>query len=276
MAGAGVAIGRDPSLAYSNPASAAGAIGTRAIISGRKGFLDDLSTQLVLATNLLDTTLFVGWIYESEGSVTLNTSLGTSRTVRAREDTVGYLGAAGSYSRKYAWGILAKLYKSRLAEEYSASAVAFDCGARVLIMDALAGGIVLDNVGKHSSYLEDSMQLPVNVKAGFAYRFFPNPFFGNPEWLGYLNGFVDGRYYLSSRMIALTVGGECLFGDALTIRVGGEVYREGQTGSVSAGIGAMFGKKGASGIKKYRFDYGVRLSKGPLDRPQSIGLTVIF
>lgn len=155
-----------------NPAGL-GALGRGlALLGYQKGF-DDGDYGLLAAGRDLgggSGALAVGVLYHNAGSVGLNLSDGTQRTVTAGEDTSPFLSGSYALGGGLSVGLTARYLRSVLAEQYSASTYCGDAGVRWQGPWGLALGASLQNVGKDVAFDQVGDPLPRTVRAGAQLR----------------------------------------------------------------------------------------------------------
>jgi hypothetical protein len=110
----------------------------------------------------------VGVQYLSYGSITETDSTGLEGTDFTPYDIAAIL----SYAREIngiSLGVNIKYISSKIEDE-SAWAVAADVGSIYKMCDKLSLGLVVQNIGTKMKYIDEEEDLPLNIKAGVAYK----------------------------------------------------------------------------------------------------------
>ncbi len=155
-----------------NPASLAG-LGSPTLSSTYfHGFAQDNFGSIHYAQPLPFGSVFVGGNYYSAGTVDLNQSDGTQRSVEAQQDSVGMVGIALGRKDPLSLGVTGKFFRSELAETVSASVAAADVGIQLKTpVLGLSFGAAVQNLGPELKFEEQGDPLPRTARAGVAYMF---------------------------------------------------------------------------------------------------------
>ncbi len=113
-----------------------------------------------------------GFMYYDAGSIGLNLSDGTRRTVKAQQDLVGMGGFSLKLAHSLAAGATVKVFRFELAEQARAGGLAADLGALWRTpLPGLSLGASLLNAGPDVRFEHAGDPLPLSARAGAAYRF---------------------------------------------------------------------------------------------------------
>jgi hypothetical protein len=160
-----------PSLAY-NPAGLLGMSRYQACASYSSKLIDTNIGFAGAGYGNRSFAVAVGCAYVDAGKEQFNFSDGPSRSVTALQENVLMLGVAKSILKKITIGVGAKNYSTSLAEQYTASSIAFDAGVQYEgPVEGLALGASVRNAGGSLSYVHDRESLPQQVRVGGMYAF---------------------------------------------------------------------------------------------------------
>lgn len=262
MAEAYVSMGADQggiTAIHYNPGAAAFLKGLDLSLMGRTGLVGESFNSFFIGAPS-DYGSFSGSVlYYSAGDLELINTLGESRTVKAQSDIAASFNYADLLGGIYGTGVTAKVLRSTLVEDYSATAVAVDLGSQARWMkDRLSAGIAVRNLGTKLNYINSEEPLPLTFQGGASYRFD----LGKGTLLTWS---VDLLKENQGNQKAF-IGVECssLF-NILTLRGG---YKTGQDlGKIAAGMGLGFGR--------FLLDFGVSDS-GTAGRTYAVSMGYAF
>ncbi len=266
LGGPAACISRDPTAVWLNPVAAAGVDDSSLTLSGQRGFIEDMTWQL-LATGSAwkGAALAAGIAYYDAGTVELTTSSGTSRQVSGQQDFLGLFGASTGVLRNLDAGFSVKVMHSELVDEYSSDVAAIDLGVITRFSQTMRAGVILSNAGGDMRYREERIPLPTAAHAGCAVDIPIRTPAGGVE--AALGAFLDCGYFPEGGEFEWRGGVEYRWHDAMAVRAGASrpAYRNGW--EYSGGLGIQ--------VSRYRLDYATRL-KSTESAPHIFGLTVSF
>lgn len=170
LAGAFAATRGSLEAAGYNPAGVAGLAGRRVNLLYNTGYSEINSGYAAYGQRLGPGTAALSVAYLSAGDVDIVYTGGTSETRNAQKDYLYQLTYAVELGAGLAVGASGKLMTSRLADEVSASAAAFDVGAHWKTpLERLELGAALTHLGGSYKYEVQEHDLPRTVRAGAAY-----------------------------------------------------------------------------------------------------------
>ncbi|MFH2070203.1 MAG: PorV/PorQ family protein [Elusimicrobiota bacterium] len=181
MGSAFCSVSDDASLISANPAGLNYIVYPELTTMYHKGLIDTYYgfAGIVLPLKKQATLEFGALVYDG-GEVEINylegIASGISKTVKAEQDTVISAGAGTNFSEEFFAGLNAKFINSRLADEYSASTIAFDFG---LIFrppsDRFSIGVSARNFGTGLKYKNITDPLPSDIRFGISYKPMTSP-----------------------------------------------------------------------------------------------------
>lgn len=137
-----------------------------------RGVIDDHFSFLGYAHPTKFGVVTAGFMYYDAGSIGLNLSNGTQRTVKAQQDLVGMGGVSLKLGDDLTAGATAKVFRFELAEQARAGGLAADLGALWRTpLSGLSLGASLLNAGPDVRFEHAGDPLPMSGRAGAAYRF---------------------------------------------------------------------------------------------------------
>jgi hypothetical protein len=270
LGGAGVALGYDPSLVWLNPASAARAERSSIILTGAKGYFDDVTGEAVGAFPVFGAVLSLAAVYDDAGEATVIASDLTERRVHARQDVLLCAGLAGPLTAGLTGGVTVKRLRSTLAEEFVTTAMVFDAGVQASVSSRVKVGASVQNLGTGVKYLDDRVGLPSVARAGVAYAVHTA---GAGEDSDYLILLSDLEYPLRENAPGWNAGAEYRFHGILAVRLGAQLGAA-HLGRLSAGLGLLGGLRDKD--RSFGLDYSIRLLTGGFGVPQMIAVTWSF
>ena len=259
-------IARDITAVWLNPVAAAGVDGSSLTLSGQRGFIEDMTWQLLATSSAWKgATLAAGIAYYDAGTVELTTSSGASRQVSGQQDFLGLLGISAAILPGLDAGFSAKVMHSELVDEYSSDVAAIDFGIITRFSQTMRAGVILSNAGGDMRYREERIPLPTAVHAGCSADIPVKTPAGGVEAV--LAGFLDCGYFPEGDEFEWRGGVEYRWHDTMAVRAGASrpAYRNGW--EYSGGLGIQ--------VSRYRLDYATRL-KSAESAPHIFGLTVSF
>ncbi len=170
MGGAYAAIAGGVDSLGVNPAGVAASPAPELETSFHTGVLADQYGFLGYAQPTKYGVPFIGLSYYNSGTVGLNFSSGQQSTVVAEQDDIAMLGWAQDFGGGLSAGVMAKAFRSDLAQQASATGFAGDFGA--LWKTPLAGlslGACVQNAGAGVKFENATDPLPLTERAGAAY-----------------------------------------------------------------------------------------------------------
>jgi hypothetical protein len=170
LGGAYGAVAGSLDAVFFNPASAAAMPAPEIQATYLSGLDNDSLGGLRYGHSLGFGGLYAGVDYYDAGAIDVNLSDGTQESRRAQQDTVGTLGIAFGRRSPLSIGAAVKAFRLELAEEASASGVAFDAGILwATPLRGLAIGLSGTNAGADVEFEEESDPLPVTGRAALSY-----------------------------------------------------------------------------------------------------------
>ena len=268
LGGAATALGLDHTLVWLNPAALAQISDSALTLSGQRGFFEEFTGQGLWAFPAANGALAVGALYYTSGSMTLNASDGTTRTLNAQQDLMVLIGYARSLLFRMVGGITVKGLRSELFEEASASAVAIDAGVQYRLNRIVKIGVVAQNLGTNLKYIEQTFDLPVVVRGGVVMgRRVGGRASHGSLFEGMLLAVVDAEYMFGDSLRTWRGGLEYLWHGMIAIRAGARLPSKEQLGGFSGGLGLKAGR--------YRLDYSLQF-ENTFGVPQTVSLTVLW
>jgi len=277
LAGAAVALGRDASLIWINPASPVGTDSLSLSVGGQQGMFGERSGQTVAAGPVEPGILTAGFVYYDTGSVDLQNPEGRTWQVIGQQDFLGALGFAMPFTNRASAGFSVKYLHSELAEKFVASSVDLDAGIQFQYTDSFKVGASLRNVGTGYKYKKEKTPPPSTVTAGMAMIFLPAATFGYS--LSSQDIFllvVDGEATASGEPLSLRGGVEYQTFGMLTLRGGARFSGEEGMRAYSAGIGILARFNTGENTLTGHLDYAIDLGNSLIGLPQMLNLTVEF
>ncbi len=268
LGGAATALDLDHTLVWLNPAALAQLSDSALTLSGQRGFFGEFAGQVLWAFPIANGALALGALYFDSGSITLNTSDGTTRTINAQQDLAGSISYARSLLVRTVGGITVKGLHSKLFEAASANAVAVDFGVQHHPYQAVKVGVAVQNLGTKLKYVNQTFELPAVIRGGAAVEWHAG---GSPSqknlFEGVLITVVDTEYMFGDGLLTWRGGLEYLWKRMVALRAGIRLPSKEQLGGFSGGLGLKSGR--------YRLDYGIQF-ENTFDAPQTVSLTVLW
>ena len=260
-----------------NPASTARATSGSITISGRNDLFGGMGGSAVWVHRLGSGVFSLGGTYEDAGSVDLNASDGSSRRVAARRDLLGLVGYSGALGSGMTSGYSVRLLHSELVEEFRATTAVFDGGVQIRASNSLNVGFALRDVGTQAKYLEDEVSPSPSVRGGAAFGCLLRdllPFMQDSKDAVLLAADID--YRLVARQTFMLGGLEYRWRNLLSLRAGGSIGSPQRLGNLSLGLGCNIERGSDAVVKRYQFDYSIRLLTLGFDVPQMLSMTIVF
>jgi len=268
MGGAASALGGDASLAWLNPAAPGGEKSASLTLAGQRGFADDLIGQGLGVLPLKVGVVFVGVSGYTYGSVTLNSTDGSSREVSGQQDMLGAVGFSREVTPGISAGACAKIMRSSLLGEMATSAMSFDVGIQAGVIPMVKAGLSLRNLGTKMKYYSDPVNTPFTVRTGVAVESRFGEVWGKEEALHTITTVADVEYPPEEKRAILLGGVEYRWKGMIAVRAGIKYGFREELNNYSAGLGFILGK--------HRLDYSVKLGSLVYDVPQAVSLTIGF
>jgi len=221
-------------------------------------YIDGFNSSIFLAVPMKTIGTFgVGFTLYDLGSVDINYYDGTSESVHAMQSWTVNLGYGVNVIDEFSLGMNLKYIKSTLADKYTGTAFAADCGLlyRTLNSD-FSYGFALQNIGTNLIYISDGDPLPFTIRTGVAYKFREAAI---DSWLAT----ADLVYYDSK--LRYNAGIECNLFKVLSVRAG---YKLGYTPDTLS-FGAGFN------VSRISLDYAYSML-GSIDNVQMFTLSYRF
>ncbi|MEK6544126.1 MAG: hypothetical protein AABZ44_06810 [Elusimicrobiota bacterium] len=174
LGGSGATLQNDVESVSYNPAAMTSVLRPSLLTSYSAGFGHDNFGHISLASKLVGPAyLGLGFGYFDAGDIHLNLSDGTRETRKAAQDYYGNIALGFKTSPLLSFGGAIKPYALNLANQYSASGMAYDSGA-LLTLDLATdhshvfyAATTLRNLGTGVRFIEESDPLPMtSVTAG--------------------------------------------------------------------------------------------------------------
>lgn len=260
FAGAGIALGHDPTLVWLNPASAAAEEEICITLAGNRGLFDEVTGQGTLSFPLTHGVLSAGLHYSDAGTGTFNASNGETLALDLQQDLLFLIGFSKLVVPGITAGFAGKILNSTLFGEYTSRALAGDLGLQVGFGPHLKVGVAVRNAGTQVTYLADAIPAPLSFHGGIALgRYLPN---------GHAILIVsDVEYLYVEKDLAWKTGIEYRIARYVALRGGMRRSTREEIKNYSGGIGVSAGG--------YRLDYSVRTA-GEFSLPHSLSLTIAF
>ena len=145
------------------------------------------------------------------------------------------------------------------------------------VNDFLKAGVALRNFGTKTKYFEDEVSPPASARGGAAFGCLLRdilPFMQKNTDAVLLA--VDVDYRLAEEQVFLRGGLEYRWHDTVYLRAGGSTGSARQLGNLSLGLGLNIGGGLDGMVRRYRFDYSIRMLTQGFDMPQMLGMTLVF
>ena len=186
---ASTALTGDLSALHFNPAGLVGIDRKQTAFSLEQGVAGDQSGSADFGMPFGRGTLAAGLTYADAGDVDLYSTLGDFRTVKGQRDYVATVSYGQKFHREHwydirwyrlrwlrnvSMGVSAKLLRSSLVEEFSATAFALDAGALYEYAGKTGGfslGLSFQNMGTPVKYRGKTDPLPAVSRAGLSWRY---------------------------------------------------------------------------------------------------------
>ena len=262
--GAAVAVGRDPTLVWVNPAAPALSEGASLTVGYQRGFFGDMAGQGIYSTPFRSGMLTFGVLYYDCGETSVYQPDYTLWTGRLQQDMMGAVGYTAPLSDSVTSGATFKYLRSTLAEQATSSAMAVDGGVQIRLSREVKIGLAVQNAGTKLHYETDYLALPTVARAGFALGF---KLGGGAESAagGTLIVLGDSEYDVTSGGLSWCGGVEYQWREMVALRVGARAGTIEEASLLSAGAGLKVGA--------YRLDYSIRFNRY-LNMPQTLSLTI--
>lgn len=242
-----------------------------------RGLVGDLIGNALMVAPAQIGVVALGVMHSDAGPVTLIASDDTVRTVNASQELMGVAGLAKELGSLLSVGILARVLRSELVEEFTQTVVIFDLGAQLRHTQYFKAGLSIRNIGNTMRYDEDEVPLPAVVRVGCSLGSKVSAII--PFWqtdLDHVLVVADGEYNFREEIVIWRGGIEYWWHRMIVGRFGGHSSSVETLGNFSAGLGFALTASERALIKELRVDYAVRLRVRGFDAPQSIGLTLVF
>jgi len=172
MGEAYTSVGDDVSSIYYNPAGLARVRQKEASFLYQSGFINDTFGALNLGLPLESGAAAVSYFYYTTGKLDLLDSNGDALSINAEEDYALTLSVSRRLSSIADIGFNLKLLNSTIAEEFTATALAFDIGGLYQVIgDELFLGLSVQNIGAKLTYDTETEALPTVIRSGISYNF---------------------------------------------------------------------------------------------------------
>ena len=244
--GAAAGLGGDPALVWVNPASGMSEE-TMVTFAGRRGYLQDLTGQVLTAWPAWNGVVSVGALYYDAGSSRMTTGDDLELSTTIQRDYLGMVSYCRDIMPGVTQGATLKGFYTDLSGMAGSSALALDAGVQVRLPERITAGLLIQNLGARLNYFEDSIVLPASMRIGLCW----------PWDLGRVEGesvrllvLCDGEYVLVQRLAALRGGVEYSWRGLVALRAGIHL-REGRK-TVCSGFGVNYAGS--------RLDYCVQFS----------------
>ncbi len=169
---------------------------------------------------------------------------------------VAYLGMAFQFHPAVYGGVTIKYFRDQLAR-FSASGVAVDVGYFMYtFIEGLSVGITVQNLGGKIQYFREKQPIPLTVRTGVAYRFYPSRFQIALDAVKSIDTDVN-----------INLGLEYIFQNVFALRLGNQ-FRQNEIFRPSLGIGFQV-------LKTYMINY-TYAAFADLGETHRVGLTIDF
>ncbi|MBI5574223.1 MAG: PorV/PorQ family protein [Elusimicrobia bacterium] len=193
------------------------------------------------------------------GEMEINYVDGTSRDVTSQSDFLSILGWGGYWSKNVSIGYNLKYLSTKLIEDYSSSAIAFDMGIQLKSKnEKLKIGLSGQNYGTSLKYRSETESLPFLVRSGISYHF-PLP------TSHFLLLTIDGFYIMKEKNVYSSAGLEYSISEKYFLRGGIKIMPERYEFTLGAGFRFS---------QKYSLDWATELSE--LNNPHNVSFSVKF
>ncbi len=163
----------NPSSLNINPAGLGFSVVPEISADYKKNLMDGFNSSVFFAVPMKGSGVIgVGFALYDLGSIEINNIDGTSQTLKEMQSWVANIGYSLSVVDELSLGLNFKYISSTLAEKYTGTAFAVDCGLLFRTLDSkFSYGFALQNIGTKLTYISDGDSLPFTVRTGIAYKF---------------------------------------------------------------------------------------------------------
>ena len=238
---------------------------------------DDIVGNALYVTPAGIGVVSLGVMHGDAGTVTLIASDETVRTVEASQEFMGVAGLSKELSSLLSAGVLARVLRSELVEEFTQTALILDLGLQVKHTRFFKAGLSIRNVGSTIKYIEDEVPLPAVVRVGCSLGGRVSEMV--PFWqtnLDHVLAIVDAEYNFREEIVIWRGGLEYWWRRMIVARIGGHSSSVETLGNFSAGLGFALTRGENALISEMRLDYAVRLRVRGFDAPHMVGLSLVF
>ncbi|MFH0947907.1 MAG: PorV/PorQ family protein [Elusimicrobiota bacterium] len=279
LGNSGTAVSGDVYSAFYNPALLSEISSDRAgqlSTFFTTGLSDDYKASIVYGVPLPSrpsggkSSLAVGILHLNGGEMEINYVDGTSKNVVAQSDFLVFLGWGGYSSRNVSVGYNFKYLSTKLVEEYSSSAIAFDMGMQIKSYnDRFIFGIAGQNYGTSLKYRNMEESLPFLIRSGFSYRLFATGEPTRPRTTYHLLlAVIDGFYIMKEKNVYSSAGLEYSIHNRYFLRGGLKIMpTKLDRHNFTLGAGFRF-------YDRYSIDWATELSE--LNNPHNVAFTMRF
>lgn len=277
LGNSGSSLGGDVYSAFYNPAGIADISAKQLSTFFMTGLSDDYKASIIYGLPVQSHQparrlsggkggLAFGVFHLNGGKMEINYVDGISRNVISESDFLAFFGWGGYWSKNVSVGYNFKYLSTKLVEDYSASAIAFDMGIQlksnpVLNMgEKLKIGISGQNYGTSLKYRSKKESLPFSVRTGISYNF--------PLTLksaATLLVIIDGFYIMKEKDFYSSAGLEYSVYSKYLLRGGVKIMPD--RNDFTLGAGFRFSER-------YSIDWATELSE--LNNPHNVSFTMRF
>jgi len=211
--------------------------------------------------------LAFGILHLNGGEMEINYVDGASKNVTSQSDYLLMLGWGGYLSKNASIGYNLKYLSTKLVEDYTASAIAFDVGIQLKSKNATEGsprgeklkiGIAAQNYGTSLKYRSEAEPLPFLVRSGISYLF-------SLATRHSLLATIDGFYIIKEKDIFGSAGMEYSVYEKYFFRGGVKIMPERYEFTLGAGF---------KFYDRYSIDWATELSE--LNNPHNVSFSIKF
>ncbi|MFA5779127.1 MAG: PorV/PorQ family protein [Elusimicrobiota bacterium] len=200
-----------------------------------------------------------GIFHLNGGEMEINYVNGTSKNVVSASDYLLMLGWGGYWSKNASVGYNLKYLSTKLVEDYTASAIAFDMGLQIKSYnDRFKFGVSGQNYGTSLKYRSKAESLPVLVRSGFSYIF-------SIAARHSLLAAIDGLYIIKEKNIYSSAGLEYSIYSKYLLRAGIKIMPDRYNFTLGAGF---------KFYERYSLDWATELSE--LNNPHNVSFSIKF
>ncbi|MDO8733712.1 MAG: PorV/PorQ family protein, partial [Elusimicrobiota bacterium] len=258
----GAAVGGDIYSMFYNPALLADVSKKQLSTFFTTGLSDDYKASVVYGLPIPSRQkggMAFGVFHLNGGEMEINYADGTSRNVVSESDYLLMLGWGGYWSKNASVGYNLKYLSTKLVEDYTASAIAFDAGIQLKSKnEKLKIGLSGQNYGTSLKYRSKAEPLPVLVRSGFSYIF-------SIAARHSLLAAIDGLYIIKEKDFYSSAGLEHSILDKYFLRGGIKIMPDRYDFTIGAGF---------KFYERYSLDWATELSE--LNNPHNVAFSVRF